>query len=133
MVIELSTADYFLLMRMQISLSTDETLLPRYGNLSTNFRGLPFKELIVPSWFEKINYALNEFMYRPKLLLLSYAEEILLEQVHLQEALGRGHSHNIHKEIKCKTFTFYSSARASLSHYPIESVRWVFVRRSRST
>ena len=37
-----------------LSLSVDETLLPRYGNLSTNFRGPPFWVEMALSWLKYV-------------------------------------------------------------------------------
>ena len=46
----LSTAIHAFSWRIMTSLSVDEILLLRYVNLSTNFRRLPFRVEIAPSW-----------------------------------------------------------------------------------
>ena len=46
-------------------LSVDEILLPRYVNLSTNFRGLPLRKEMAPSRLKQLNSVLFVFMWRP--------------------------------------------------------------------
>ena len=48
-------------MHMMTSLSVDEILLPIYMNRSTNFKGLPFNEEMVPSLFKYMKTVLFEF------------------------------------------------------------------------
>ena len=48
-------------MSILISLSVDETLLPRYVNLSTNFRKPPFEVEMSPSWLKHIQSVLFAF------------------------------------------------------------------------
>ena len=47
-----SIAVHALPMSVLILLSVDEILLPRYMNLSTSFRGLPFNNKMEPSWLK---------------------------------------------------------------------------------
>ena len=49
-------------MRMLTSLSVDEILLPRYVNWSINFKGLPFKEEMAPSYLKHMNSVLFRFI-----------------------------------------------------------------------
>ena len=37
-----------------ISLSVDEKLLPKYMNLSTNFKGSPYREEMAPFWLKHV-------------------------------------------------------------------------------
>ena len=55
MVVNLSLTVHAVPMCMLISLSEGEILLPTYLNWSINFRGLPFNEVIIPSWIKRIN------------------------------------------------------------------------------
>ena len=50
---------------MLTSLSVDEILLPKYVNLSTNFRDLPLKVEMAPSYFKHMNSVLFAFTWRP--------------------------------------------------------------------
>ena len=47
------------------SLSVDETLLLRYLNLSTNFRGPPFRVEMAPSHLKHMYSVLFAFMWKP--------------------------------------------------------------------
>ena len=47
------------------SLSVDEMLVPRYENLTTNFRGLPLTVKMAPFYLKHIYSVLFAFMYRP--------------------------------------------------------------------
>ena len=64
-----------------------EMLLPRYMNKSVNLRGLPLNEEMELSWYEHFYPSLHtdQCLLLPT---LAYAEEIQLDQVYLQEALG---------------------------------------------
>ena len=50
-----------------ILLSVDETLLPRYMNLSTNFRGLPFRVEMAHSQLKHTYSILSIFTWKPML------------------------------------------------------------------
>ena len=52
MINSLSMVAYAFTRHILTSLSVDEMLLPRYMNLSTNFRGLPFRVEMTPSWLK---------------------------------------------------------------------------------
>ena len=58
----LSIAVHIFTRQMLISLSVDEILLPRYLNLSTNFRGLPLRVEKVSSRLKHVYYVLFAFM-----------------------------------------------------------------------
>ena len=62
--------------RKLTSLSVNKILLPRYVNWSTNFRGLPLSEEIVPSCLKHMNCVHAE----------ANATGIRLSQVYLQSA-----------------------------------------------
>ena len=51
----LSIEVYAFLRRILTSLSVDETLLPKYINLSTNFKGLPLRVEMAPSCLKHMN------------------------------------------------------------------------------
>ena len=51
--------------RILMSLSVDKTLLPRWVNLSTNFRELPFRVEMSPSWLKHVYSLLSAFAWRP--------------------------------------------------------------------
>ena len=78
---------------MLTSLSVDEILLPRYVNLSINFRGLLLRVNMVPYHLKQMNSVLFVFMKRPMppTFALGYVAGILLGQVYLQEALDHLH------------------------------------------
>ena len=61
----LSIAVYAFARRIVMSLSVDETLLLRYGNLSTNFRELPFRVEMSLSWLQHMYSVLSAFTWRP--------------------------------------------------------------------
>ena len=61
MVNNLLVAFYAFAKGMLTSLSVDEILLPKYVNLSTNFRGLPLKVKIAPSHLKHMNSILFVF------------------------------------------------------------------------
>ena len=65
---------------MLTSLSIEEILLPRYVNLSTNLRELPFRVEIAPSHLKHMYYFICIHVEANCLLLLSLgnAEEIWL-------------------------------------------------------
>ena len=64
------------------SLSVDEILLPRYGNLFTNFRGQPLKVEVAPSRSKLMYSALFASLFA-----LYYVLGIRLEQVYLLDAV----------------------------------------------
>ena len=71
-------------MLLDMSMQQNEILLPRYTNLSINFKGLPFNEKMTPSWWK----------HRDQRLLLpapGYAAKILPEKMDVQEAFGYLH------------------------------------------
>ena len=71
-------------MRIMISLSVNEILLPRYEKWSTNFRDLSFNMEMAPSCLNSRNFFIRA--HRSQCLLLpsqSYAAEIRLKQVQL--------------------------------------------------
>ena len=98
---------------MLTSLSIDEILLPRYENLSTNFRGLLLKGEMALSHLKHMNSVLFLSCEDQCLLLLAlgYAVGIQLGQVHLKEALDHQHSLHVlyclHLTFLCKAIFFY--------------------------
>ena len=50
MIESLSIAVHAFISRVSIPFSVDETLLPRYGNLSTSFREAPSSVVMLPVW-----------------------------------------------------------------------------------
>ena len=50
--------------RILTSLLVDETLLPRYVKLSTNFRGLSFRVEMAPPRFKHMYFVLLAFTWR---------------------------------------------------------------------
>ena len=65
MINNLSIAVHACTRRLLMSLSLNETLLPRYVNLSTNFRELPFKEEMASFWLKHMYTVLSAFTWRP--------------------------------------------------------------------
>ena len=59
-----SIAVYAFAKRMLTLFSSDETLLPRYVNVSINFRGLPLVEMAL-SRLKYMYFVLFAFMWRP--------------------------------------------------------------------
>ena len=49
MIDNMSIAVYAFAWRMLTSLLIDEIFMPRYGNLSANFRALPLMVVVIPS------------------------------------------------------------------------------------
>ena len=82
MIDNLSIAVHSSSRHMLTSLSVDKILLPRYVNISTNFRGLPFKVEMYSVLFTFTQWPI------PNLLLaLGYSVGIQLELMYLHEAL----------------------------------------------
>ena len=77
--------------RILISLSADETLLLRYVNLSTNFRGQLFRVDMAPSRLKHMYFVLFAFTWWP-IPVPGYSAGIRLGSVYLQEALFHLHS-----------------------------------------
>ena len=67
MIDNLSIADHAFTRCTLTSISVDEILLPRYMNLSTNFKGLPIKVEMVPSSFKQRNPVLFAFLLQAML------------------------------------------------------------------
>ena len=65
MINNLSIAVHGFARRILMSISVDETLLPRYVNLSTNFRESPFRVDMSLSWFKHMYLVLSAFTSRP--------------------------------------------------------------------
>ena len=63
--IQLRQTGHYFVRCILTSFSVDETILPRYMNLSTNFRGLPFRVEMAPSRLKHIYYILFGWMWRP--------------------------------------------------------------------
>ena len=63
----LSIAVHTFVRRILISLSVNETLLPRYMNLSTNFREPSFRVEMAPSWLKHVYSVLSAFTWRTML------------------------------------------------------------------
>ena len=65
MIINRSIAVHTFAKHMLMLFSVDEILLPRYVNLSTNFRGLPLRIEIAPSCLKHMYSVLFAFTKRP--------------------------------------------------------------------
>ena len=61
MVNNLLIADHTFLIHILTLLSVDKTLLPRYINLCTHFKGLPFNMEMAPPCLKCMNFVLSEF------------------------------------------------------------------------
>ena len=109
MIDNLSTAVHAFARYMLTSLSVDELLLPRSGNLPIYFRGLPLGVMIAPSHLKHMYSVLFAFMWRPCLPLLAQGNVIGIQlgQVYLQEALD--HFHRLHQECYVLFWTNHGS------------------------
>ena len=63
----LSIAVHTFVSRVSMSFSVDETLLPKYVNLSTSFREVPLSREMSPVWVKHIYSVLCALTWRPML------------------------------------------------------------------
>ena len=61
----LSITIHVFAMRIMVSLSVDEILLPRHMNSFTNFKEPPFRVELSPSWLKHLYSVLSDFTWRP--------------------------------------------------------------------
>ena len=65
MIDNLSIAVHAFVSRVSMSFSVDETLLPRYENLSTSFREVPSNVEMSPAWLKHIYSVLSALTWKP--------------------------------------------------------------------